>query len=38
MYALSALFADVPNVPVQVLLLALYQQHSDVTPTRIARL
>ena len=32
----SALFANVPNVPVQVLQITLYQQHSDITVTRIA--
>ena len=31
----SAPFANVPNVPVQVLQITLYQQHSDVTTTRM---
>ena len=31
----SALYAIAPNVPVQVLQISLYQQHSDVTATRM---
>ena len=33
----STLFATAPNVPVQVLQIILYQQHSHVRATRIAR-
>ena len=32
-----ALFDNVPNVPVQILEITLYQQHLDVTATRIAQ-
>ena len=34
----SELFANVPNVPVQVVQMSLHQHHSDVTATEIAQL